>query len=201
MLSLKVKPVNKFFFIFFLTLLSACSNKPQKINYYSLSFPISHSVVAEQGTRQPLIVVEPVLLAKYLSHENLLLQTDENMFNVALGSHWSENLDVSISRVLINAMQSRLVQYRIEKQNYHWGQKPKYVVRVELTHFHPTYLNETVTAGQFWVFDSNNNLYLKKAFNFVLPLSKDGYLHAVKKLNTSLFDLSEDIVEVIKLPQ
>lgn len=184
--------------IFFcISLISGCSSQPHRVKYYSLS--LSRDASSEQQlVAKNLVVIEPIVLAQYLNYENLLFQVNENELNIALGARWSEKLDDSIFRVLAGLMENKLPAYRFEKQNHRWVKKPEYRIRIEFEHFHPTYQGETVTGGYFWVFDSANNLKEKKRFYIRVALDKNGYLHAVSKLDESLVILSEQVVQSLK---
>ena len=189
----------------FLTLLvlAGCSSKPEKLEYYSLSYPakvLTKDSNIRQVAEKELIVLEGVRLADFLRHQGLVMQTRDNKMHLSTTHRWAESLDEALNRVLIGHLENKLSDFRIESQNGRWKKKPTYRLSIELSHFHATENNQVITAGWFWLFDDDNDLLTKQRFYYELPLSQNGYLHAVENLNHSLEKLSDKVVTSIKEP-
>lgn len=182
-----------------LVILSGCANESVTIKYYKLGSQESASGMnrsAKDMVSRPLILIEPIGLADFLRQPGLVIQKTNHQIQISNIHRWSEDLQRATSRIIRKNLEAALPDYRFENQSGQWKTKPQFRISIELEEFHIVNHQKHVKAsGQFWFFDDKRNLLLKKHFTFVEPINKNGYEHAVSKLELSLRTLSKMIIK------
>jgi len=182
-------------------LLSGCASDSVTIKYYKLGGQESTSQIVDYDqnhVQRPLILIEPIALADFLRQPGLVIQKTEHQIQISNVHRWSEDLERATSRIIRKQLEIALPKYRFEKQGQQWKAKSKYRLNVELEQFHIiNHHKQVATSGQIWLFDEDRKLILKRAFNFDEPLNKNGYEHAISKLELILNKLSQQIAESV----
>lgn len=193
--------MNKIIALFVVILLSSCASDSVTIKYYKLGAPdrLSKTIEHDQNNVQrPLILIEPIALADFLRQPGLVIQKTEHQLQISNIHRWSEDLERATSRIIRNQLGNTLPKYRFENQGMQWKLKPKYRLSITLEQFHiVNHQKQVVTSGQIWIFGSDKTLLLKRAFSFEEPLNKNGYEHAVSKLELLMHKLSRQIAESV----
>ena len=190
-------------------LLMSCTNETATIRYYKLASNSNSSVIVDREelkNQQELVILEPIILAEFLRRKGLVIQKNEYQIQISNIHRWAEELDRATARLIREALETKLSNYRVEDQNSRWKSKPSFRISIELNQFQVNHKNQTVTSGQFWIFGKNRELKAKKHFNFEIDLDQDGYEHAISQLESSLVNLSEliaiEVSEIVdKVPE
>jgi len=190
-------------------LLASCTNETATIRYYKLAGntqALDRLAHSDTKTDQPLVLIEPIVLAEFLRRKGLVIQKNEYQIQISNIHRWAEELDRATARLIREELEKTLVDFRVEDQNSRWKLKPSFRISIELNQFQVNHKNQTVTSGQFWIFGKNRVLKAKKYFNFELDLAQDGYEHAISQLERSLVKLSEliaiEVSEIVdKIPE
>jgi uncharacterized lipoprotein YmbA len=182
-----------------LLLLTSCASESVTIKYYKLgglekTLTGDHSV--QEATNQPLILIEPIQLTDFLRQPGLVIQKTNHQIQISNIHRWAEDLQRASSRIIRQQLEGALPEYRFENQSAQWKAKPLLRLTIELEQFHIiNHQKQVITSGQFWLFDNNNSLLLKKAFSFEESLNQNGYEHAVSRLERVLHKLSKQIAD------
>ena len=201
-LNPKVKMMNRIITLLVVVLLSSCASDSVTIKYYKLGGPekISQLIDYDQNKVQlPLILIEPITLADFLRQPGLVIQKTDHQLQISNIHRWSEDLERATSRIIRKQLQITIPDYRVEIQNTHWKAKPKFILNIELEEFHiVNHQKQVVTSGRFWLFGKDRTLLMSKSFRFAESMNKNGYEHAVSKLELSLRALSQMISKNFK---
>lgn len=181
--------------------LSGCASDSVTIKYYTLGGQESSTQMVaddQNNVQRPLILIEPIAMVDFLRQPGLVIQKTEHQIQISNIHRWSEELARATSRIIRKQLEMALPKYRFENQGRQWKAKPKYRLNIELEQFHIiNHHKQVVTSGQIWLFDDDRKLILKKVFSFEEPLNKNGYEHAVSKLELILNKLSQQITESV----
>ncbi len=179
--------------------MTSCASESVTIKYYKLGGAENTSVVdktVQVEAARPLILIEPIQLADFLRQPGLVIQKTNHQIQISNIHRWAEDLQRASSRVIRKQLEVALPDYRFENQGVQWKARPQFRLTIELEQFHiVNHQKQVVASGRFWLFDSNKNLLLKKGFIFEESLNKNGYEHAVSKLELVLQKLSQQIAE------
>ncbi len=185
-----------------MVLLSSCASDSVTIKYYKLGSQdkISQSTELTQSVAsRPLVLIEPITLADFLRQPGLVIQKTNHQIQISNIHRWSEDLERASSRMILQQLELALPDFRFENQGVQWKARPWLKLSVEFNQFHiVNHQKKVVISGQFWLFDGDRTLLLKKKFEFEQSLNKNGYEHAVSKLELSLMAVSKMIVDGIK---
>jgi len=188
-------------------MLSSCASETVNTKYYKLGSVdmntdaetkngVNNREVKSNVAKRPLLLIEPILLADFLRQPGLVIQKADHQLQISNVHRWAESLESAALRVLRIQLEKRLPNYRIENQNGRWKTPPKRRLSIELTQFQiDNNNNQVVSTGTFWLFDEQRNLLIKKGFDIQQPLLKNGYAHAISKLEFSLLKLAEIIAK------
>lgn len=182
-------------------ILASCTNETATIRYYKLSGKLSlqdQSPAPKNKADQPLVLIEPIILAEFLRRKGLVIQKNEYQIQISNIHRWAEELDRATARLIRQELEKSLVDFRVEDQSGRWKVKPSYRVSIELNQFQVNHKSQTVTSGQFWIFGKNREILAKKHFSFELDLKVDGYEHAISQLEFSLEQLSQLITSEMR---
>ncbi len=186
-----------FFYIFLATILLSCSSSPEKVKYYSLSLNNNYpnSIVDNQTLKNKHhVVVGPVHLAEFLQQEGIIMQIGEYQINVASYHNWAEPLDKAIEKTLVMSLNEKTDYYQFERNTGLNNKKTEFNFSLEFDQFHATDNATIIVSGQYWFYQKNNKLILNKTFNFSDKLTKNGYLHSIKKLRQAIDKLAMNII-------
>ena len=176
--------------LFFFTLTSCATLETEKsVTYYVLDAKPSN--VFEKQTQFNVIVAK-IVLPDYLNQPNLVLRDSSQKLHVAYYHSWADNLADAVRRVMIAQLNSTDKNTR-----YTANCKACAKLSIVLDHFYPTTQGEVVLAGEFQFYAAAQPV-LGQNFVIKKELKKDGYEHAVKKMQHSLTELSVRISRSIK---
>ena len=177
------------------TLLVSCSSQMAPIHYYRLTDSQSMPVLPSQHEKVALLLIEPVELAEFLTTGGLVMQTKNHQLQLSNEARWAENLPQAINDNLLINLASQLPDVNVEQLTPIWQQQPHLLLQLQFTDFEVTAQHETVTAGQYWVFNQQHQLITHQRFLIKLALTEDGYEPVVSQLAHSLQQLSHLIAE------
>jgi len=189
-----------------LLVLTSCASDTETVRYYKLGLVQNISednILTEVNeindiTERPLILIEPIILADFLRQQGLVIQKTDHQLQISNVHRWAENLESASSRIIRNHLENQLSDYRFENKNGRWKQKPKFRLSIELAEFQINNReNKVVASGQFWIFNKGGGLVSKDSFLIEESLSRNGYEHAISKLEVALARLSKLIGDVI----
>jgi len=112
-------------------MLVSCTNETATIRYYKLSgkIPLQHRPLAHKNiTDRPLVLIEPIILAEFLRRKGLVIQKNEYQIQISNIHRWAEELDRATARLIRQALEKSLTDFRVEDQNSRWKVKPSYDV-------------------------------------------------------------------------
>ncbi len=162
-------------------MLVACSSKPvEPTRYYLLN---KGSAVEQKNnwvSANPNYVLQKVRLPDFLLQPNLMIQLNNNQLHYASNDVWAENLSDSIGKIITANLQNKGLKI------HDHSELDLNVARlfIHIDHFYPTENSVAILAGKYWVEDPKSQKIIQgKRFNFSVNLEKDGYSHAVKKMN------------------
>ena len=192
---------------FVLAFMNGCVTESSTIQYYKLgsSVMILEPLDSNQpypsieiGNR-PLILIEPIMLADFLRRQGLVIQKAKHQLQISNVHRWAESLEGASSSVILRQLEHSLPNYRFENQTGRWKARPKFRLSIQLSQFQVNNKkNQVVTSGKYWLFDEKRNLLAKQQFLIEEALSKNGYEHAISKLELSLVKLSKLISDSIR---
>ncbi|MGK0440966.1 MAG: putative lipoprotein YmbA [Pseudohongiellaceae bacterium] len=126
------------------------------------------------------------------------MQMDQNQVRISKSHLWAETLDDALPKALQKALQSRTSNYHFYLKSHDWVKDTDYRLRLRFDGFHPNENGEVVSYGRFQIMPSNSDREsLVKEFHFKLDLDKNGYSHAVGKLERLLEIIAGDIVDAM----
>ncbi len=206
----KVKIMNKrigqyravFQYCCLMIFLSSCASETTSVRYYKLGSGTISSMKTETVESKPvlnladipLIVIEPIRLADFLRQQGLVIQKSNHQLQISNIHRWAEDLTSASVRLIRSELENNRADYRFETQSGRWKTKPAFRLNIELEQFQINHNRQTVTSGQFWIFDENKILIVKRKFLIKEKLTKNGYEHAISNLELSLVKLSKIIV-------
>ena len=184
--------------IFVLSLfISACSNTQTDIKLYSLSIPNPDDTYPDtinfNSLKKPVLQITPVKLAEYLNTRNIIIQS--NRYQIINANHhlWAEDLSRGIEKYLLTKLTELNYKFTVSNGISYKNNIPEYYLKLEFSAFHVTNNSQVTSKGKYSIIDKHNNLLLEKPFSYILSLQKDGYIHSIEKLNTTLDMLASDI--------
>jgi len=140
------------------------------------------------------LIIEPIVLVDYLKRPNILLKQDNNQLYVTKYHVWAEPLDKAIARTLVNHLNHRQQQWRVDHGLFSQCIDQKSCLRLILLveEFYPTDGSTVNFSGKYRL-SRNHKILTQQDFNLSHQLSVDGYPHAVDKLQQLILQLSSQI--------
>lgn len=184
--------------IFIVLVLFACASSNKQVKYYSLTLNSDHQSLAvannQANTEQTHVIVEPIRLANFLRQEGLVLQVGDHEIVTANYHRWAEPLEEAIAKLVTHELNNKSNHYQFARRIGQWNQNATLQLRFEFDKFHATDNAKIVASGRYWLYEKNNTLRVDHAFNVSSSLTRDGYLHAVEKLEQAIGKLSDQII-------
>jgi uncharacterized protein len=191
-----------------LPLLVSCATETRTVRYYKLqSISPSENTKVESHSNaglpekkgQNFVLIESIKLAEFLRRQGLVIQKSSHQLQVSELHRWAENLESSITRIIIAQLEVNTPLFRFENSSSLWKTKPAMRIGIEIEQFHVNEQRQAVTSGLFRIMDSNRNFLSKRRFSFKHDLSKNGYENAVAQLELSLNELTQLIARELVL--
>ncbi len=190
--------IRNLFYIITVLILVACASSSKQVKYYSLTLNSDYqspTIANNQGnTAQIHVMVEPIRLANFLRQEGLVLQIGEHEIVIANYHRWAEPLEEAIAKLLVYELNNKSDQYQFARRIGQWHEDATLHLRFEFDKFHATDNAKVVTSGRYWLYEKNKALKVDHTFNVSNGLTRDGYLHAVEKLEQAVGTLSDQII-------
>ena len=193
-----MKIIKGLFPIFIVLALSACASSGKQVKYYSLTLNSEYQSsdhTNRVGTDKHHIVVDPIHLAKFLRQDGLVMQIGEHEIVTANYHRWAEPLEDAISKLLVQELNAKSNSYQFGRMVGQWNQNAILNLRLEFDKFHATDNAQIVASGRYWFYEKNKFLGVDQSFDISIGLTRDGYLHAVEKLEQVIGKLSEQIID------
>ena len=190
-------------YIFIVLILFACASSSKQVKYYSLTLNSDYQSLPtanhQDNTEHTHVIVEPVRLANFLRQEGLVLQIGEHEIVTANYHRWAEPLDEAITKLLAHELNNKSDHYQFARKMGAWNQNAALHLRFEFDKFHATDNAKIVASGRYWLYEKNKTLKMEHAFSVSSHLTRDGYLHAVEKLEQSIGQLSDQTIVSLNL--
>jgi uncharacterized protein len=195
-----MKIIKGLLYVLIVLLLFACASSNKQVKYYSLTLNNEYPSLATihqantANTKQPRVVVGPIHLARFLRQDGLVIQIGEHEIVTANYHRWAEPLEEAIAKLLVQELNSKSDYYQFARMAGQWDQNATLHLRLEFDKFHATDNAKIVASGRYWLHEQNKALRMGQTFNVSNHLTRDGYLHAVEKLEQAIGKLSDQII-------
>jgi uncharacterized lipoprotein YmbA len=191
--------INLSLIVLFVFSLTGCSSAPVSLHYYSLTNTANSA--SEQNSpltfnhdeNKKLLLIAPIKLADFLSMGGIAMQLSEHQMQISEQYRWANNLNTAISQVLEENLTTELPQYHIESSTNQWQEQKHHQLVISFSHFNVGLNHKVIAAGNYWLFNDNDNLIVKRHFNIAKNIDNDGYESAVTSLNQTLVTLAQQI--------
>jgi len=168
-----------------LALLSACSNTTkQTAQYYLL---MSDSNTGGQKSRDNAVNIKLYLqnirLPQYLKQPKLVILKEGNQLHFSHYHLWAESVEQGISKIV----KQQLPQVT-------WFNKmhaDAISLVIEVDDFYPTTQGEVILKGRYWLQQGEKIKLIN--FSYTTSLESDGFVNAVKQMQSLLILFSADI--------
>ncbi|MDP5130029.1 MAG: ABC-type transport auxiliary lipoprotein family protein [Paraglaciecola sp.] len=178
--------------LLFIFSLIACSAPVNKVNYYMLYVPTNVSDPSSQANKSIKVRLNKIVLADYLKQSGLSMQINQNQMYFSRHDLWAESLEAAIAKVLLIDL-NKSEHMQIIGYNSPLLEQNMMELNVQIDHFYPTDRSTVLVSGAFWITSAKAEKELEQPFFFQLPLSKDGFTHAVEQQRALLQLVAQQI--------
>ncbi len=181
--------------------LTGCSSAVT-LNYYQLpqspeqALSVSTSNSATAQSQQPVVIVEPVMVANYLNTNSLILQTSDVELHRTTQHLWLDALDQQLNRLLVNALQNQLPNKLVTSQALPVAADSSQRLLVQVDEFHGTAQGKVVLRGRYSVLSGPQvKLY---PFQIERLQAEEGYPAMVSTMGLAVADLTRQIAAALQ---
>ncbi|WP_181898442.1 PqiC family protein [Alteromonas aestuariivivens] len=168
--------------------LCGCASKAPSFQYYVLHQP--ESLAATPATPNQSVILNSLQLPDYLKQRGLVMQTSATQLHFSTLHLWAEPLDNGMTQALRNSLMENSGVLIAPLDMAELSSATRITVLVE--DFVATHNGEVVLKGQYWLTypSKSPQVFL---FDFRLPLTQDGFSHAVEQMRKLVDTLGQDI--------
>ncbi len=170
--------MNKTAALLFSLLLTACSSADTAPKYYAIALPSNDNQITEVNSK-PLIAVQSVVLADYLSNMGIMYQQNDVQLISANKHRWAESLDKQLTRSLLQSLRTALPDYQWQTDIPTTDETPQLSVSVQ--GFHGLSDGGAMISGE-WRLLKGGKTY-SGDFKQRFELKEDGYPALVRTLS------------------
>lgn len=161
--------------------LLACGAQPQQsVNYYLLYTPSQQADAVTFSAKAKKVWLNKVVVADYLKQSSLTMQVNENQMYFSRQDVWAESLDSAIYKALLTDLNKDAKRQFVGDAGNGAG-KIQPSVTVQFDYFHATDQSTVIASGHYRINLPAGEDPIEKPFFLTLPLSEDGYAHAVSQ--------------------
>lgn len=175
---------------FSLLLLAGCASNAADLNYYLLHSPTQSA--AKQQPANTYIRFNRITMPNYLKQRGLAMQTGPATVYFSATHVWAEPLASGLSQSL-NAALWQEQQIDVVPEGVYQNRDLSSVT-LHVDDFITTADDEVVFKGHYWVYPGNAEPQMHR-FDLRLPLTQDGFAHAVVQMRKLVARLARNIAE------
>lgn len=186
--------MNKIILACFIIAMSACgSNPPPQTQFFVLT-PNPQANINPNESSNKVVMLEQIVLAKYLDQPGIVMQTDMHQIKVAHYHRWAEPLKRNMRRYLSETLDGKL-SYPVTLDNTNLSNSTNVLsLQISVNQFNGVTDGTAVLSGEWILFDEDTQSILRKEmFRYQKTLVDEGYTELVNQLAVLLDKLCADI--------
>ncbi|KXF80613.1 PqiC family protein [Enterovibrio coralii] len=177
--------------------LVGCSSTPTpKTTTYLLPIVDVSKRVYKKG--EPILVVQPVKVADYLSNNGLAYRTAKNEVVIAQYNLWGEDVSEQISERLTAELKRTNAAIWPTEPSAALNALDSKTLQVNVVQFDGDYQGNATIAGEWTLMNANGDIVMSKGFEIKEPLATEGYPALVDALSATLNKLAKDIASTMQ---
>lgn len=140
---------------------------------------------AAQGTQaeRPVLLLDAVNLAAYLTHGGIVYQAGPNRIAVAANNRWAAPLATQLSTGLYRTLNNGLSAVEVRQADAVHAIQPVYRLHVNIDQFQGRYDGKAIISGSWRLLDTDHQIAGHGDFEQAVPLRTDGYPELVRALS------------------
>lgn len=182
-----------------IVLITGCTSASSPIQYYlldntSATLDNQAKTTNEVNTDAMLITLQPVILAPYLSQSSIVIEQDAHQLHYSSSHYWAQHLKDELRQIVKQSINQNQHAVLIVDQLDPRANQSDLQLKLSVEHLLPTQQSGVLLVAEYWIIDaSTQQVMFTERVNFILPLERDGYPHAVEVMRKAVIRLSDSI--------
>ncbi|AMJ86628.1 ABC-type transport auxiliary lipoprotein family protein [Alteromonas stellipolaris] len=176
--------------------LIGCASSGSALQYYLLHSTTSPSAT-QYASAPHRLLINKIVLPDYLKQRGLVYQTSSTSLHIATEHLWAEPLDEGITKSLKAALRTQGVMLVTHNVN---AKDINDYLTLQIDDFIATWQGDIILRGQY-IIKHTNDSQSANDFEYILPLSTDGFPASIEVMREAINALATDIANNISSVQ